>query len=74
MDEPEMPGWQAVLLAAVLGFATDYIWASMMSSVERGAAFEAANWGFLLHWCGVFTAHRVSKGDWTAVFVFGVAR
>lgn len=71
--EEKLSGWQTILLAAMLGFATDYVWSESVQAVSRGEAFWAATTGLLLFIAGCYSMEMVKREDWWALVAFGAA-
>jgi len=58
------------LIAFLLGFIGDFIWAKSAENVARGNPFQAATWLLLFNICGFTCVYFISKKQFVLVFLY----
>lgn len=60
----------SIIIATLVGLATDYVWARWSANVALGNPFVAANWAFLTHVAALVFTLAVIDGNWIAILAY----
>ena len=64
--------WLSAIIALVLGFVSDMVWARLVIAAGAGRARDAANWSLLVFVCGVGYTLMISGKHSALLLIFMV--
>jgi hypothetical protein len=72
-DSPSpIPLPHSIILAFLVGFLTDFVWAKLVEAIGADNAFMAANWSTALYLCGTYATHLMIRADYWAIAAFAL--
>lgn len=59
-----------ILIAFIVGLATDLFWTKCVHNVAEKNALWAANWSIMIHVCGLFATYLLIDKDYIAIVAY----
>jgi len=63
----------SIILAGLIGFTSDWVWAMWSKTIADGRAFAAANYSFLIYICGFFYTMMIIGAENLLVVAYLIA-